>query len=427
MDENDAERPAAHPLAEVIVTFTRLGLLSFGGPVAHLGYFHNEVVKRRQWVTEETFTDLVALCQFLPGPGSSQLVFVLGRLRAGWLGAVAASVCFTLPSMLLMIGCAYGLTGGVAKALAPWLHGLMLAAVAVVAHAVWSMGRSLCPDRLRVTFCFAAAAVLLLVPGVYTQLAVLAGGAAFGLLCYRSMPVTEMTADATPRVRRRTGIVLLAAFGVLLFTLPPLAKSIGDPRLAAFAALYRVGALVFGGGHVVLPLLNAEMVRHGWVSGDAFLAGYGLAQVLPGPLFTFAGYLGATMPIWPRPWVGGLVCTIAIFLPGWLLVAAALPHWQRLRAVPAIRSALAGTNAAVVGVLLAALYDPVSAHALRDRTDAVVAAAGFVLLVAWKWPAVAVVVLWRTRGRRDRLTRECRRCIATVVKVIGRIATRRIG
>ncbi len=389
-------------LAEIALAFLKLGCVSFGGPVAHLGYLRAEFVERRKWLDDAHYGDLVALCQFLPGPASSQVVFALGMLRAGLPGALAASACFTLPSALLMIAFAYGVATLGELQHAGWLHGLKLAAVAVVAQAVWGMGKQLCPDRARVSLCLASAAVLLALPGTATQLAVIIAGAGIGWRLYRSeMP--GVPAPIPERVARRThfaAATALIAFAALLVALPLLASTTvstttamaGSRPLATFDAFYRSGSLVFGGGHVVLPLLRAEVVPRGWLSDDQFLAGYGAAQALPGPMFAFAAYLGTAMSTGPQRWLAGLWCLFAIFLPAWLLIGGALPFWQRLRAQRWAQAALAGANASVVGVLFAALYSPVITESVRDEMDVAAALVAFGLLAQWKVPPWLVVL-----------------------------------
>lgn len=398
MTRLDAPRPAGPlaVLAEIGWVFLRLGCLSFGGPIAHLGYFREEFVERRRWVDDAHYADVVALCQFLPGPASSQVVFALGMQRAGLAGALVASLCFTAPSALLMLGFAYGVDGEGELARAGWLHGLKLAAVAVVAQAVWGMGRRLCPDRPRASLCLLAAGLLLAAPSAWTQVGVIAAGGLFGWALLRGAGATAgagaTVASSAPRTSSRwlAGAALLA-FGALLALLPLLATTTGQREVAVFDAFYRSGALVFGGGHVVLPLLRAEVVPH-WLTDGQFLAGYGAAQALPGPLFAFAAYLGAAMTPGSPSLSNGLLCLFAIFLPAWLLVGGALPFWTRLRAHRATRAALAGANAAVVGVLLAALYDPLIRESVLGRADAVAALLGFGLLEHWRTPPWLVVL-----------------------------------
>lgn len=388
----------AHRLGEVCRSFLKLGFISFGGPVAHIGYLRGEFVGKRRWLDDAAYGDLVALCQFLPGPASTQIVFALGHLRAGWPGGLLASLSFTLPSAVLMILFGYGVTGIGNLQSAGWLHGLKLAAVAVVAQAVWSMGCRLCPDRTRLTIAIAAAATLLLVSGVVVQVGVILAGALIGWAIYRqSMPVTPAATPAVWKHHLLAG-ACLATYFLLLLLLPMLATATGSKDLAVFDGFYRAGSLVFGGGHVILPLLRAEVVPKGWVADDVFLAGYGAAQALPGPLFTFAGYLGTTMNPGPSAWHDGLWCLLAIFLPSWLLIAGALPFWHQVRAKHGVQAALSGANAAVVGVLLAALYNPVWTEGVKSAPDAALAVAAFGLLQWWNVPPWLVVVLVATAG-----------------------------
>ena len=386
------DRPPRGSAAEVFRAFLRLGLTSFGGPMAHLGYFRAEFVERRQWLDDRSYSDLLALCQFLPGPASSQVGMALGLGRAGWLGALAAWLGFTLPSAVALIAFAFGVTRWSALAQSGALHGLKVVAVAVVAQAVWGMGKSLCPDRLGAGVAVLAALLVLAVPTAAGQIAAIAAGAAVGrwMLPPGHRPAARRRDDA---VGKTAGAVLLLLFAALLVLLPVLAASTGSPAVAAVAAFYRAGALVFGGGHVVLPLLQASVVPNGWVSNDAFLAGYGAAQAVPGPLFTFAAYLGAVMPEPLGGWAGGLTLLLAIFVPAFLLVAGALPFWEALRQRDAVARALAGINAAVVGVLAAALYDPVWTSAIHSRADFGLALGAFGLLVYGRQSPLRVVVL----------------------------------
>ncbi len=375
----------------MLLAFLKLGLTSFGGPIAHLGYFRDELVVRRKWLDESAYGDLVALCQFLPGPASSQVGFALGLRRAGPLGALAAWAAFTLPSAILLIVFAAGaaaLQGPVAQGV---LHGLKLVAVAVVAQAVWGMARSLTPDRQRAGIALCALVLVTLVMGAVGQIGAIVLGAAAGLVLCRT---GERSGDATLgfAVSAKAGLVAFALFVGLLVALPLLAGAIGDHGIALFDAFYRAGSLVFGGGHVVLPLLESEVVATGWLSSDAFVAGYGATQAVPGPLFTFAAYLGAVGAP-PNGIVGGLVALVAIFLPGLLVLIAALPFWDRLRRRPQAQAAMRGANAAVVGILAAALYDPVWTSAVLGASDFALAAGGFLLLVMWKAPPWSVVVL----------------------------------
>jgi chromate transporter len=381
---------------EVLGAFLRLGLTSFGGPIAHLGYFREEFVARRKWLNERTYADLVALCQFLPGPASSQAGIAIGIARAGMPGAIAAWIGFTLPSAVALIAFAYGLAHFGAGSTG-WLHGLKVVAVAVVAHAVWGMARSLTPDRPRITLAILAALVMLAWPTAFGQVAGIVAGGIAGRLWLAAPAGAAPTTAAFP-VRRAWAIVAWIAFFALLGGLPLAAKLTGDPTVAVIDGFYRAGSLVFGGGHVVLPLLQAEVVPPGWVSNDAFLAGYGAAQAVPGPLFTFAAYLGTVMSAPPGGWLGGLLCLVAIFVPAFLLVVGTLPFWDKLRGSAAAQSALAGVNAAVVGLLLAALYDPVWTSAIRGAADFGLALAAFGLLAFWRVPPWLVVALTAAGG-----------------------------
>ncbi len=385
--------PHASPgnIAEVARVFLRLGCSSFGGPVAHLGYFRAEFVEKRKWIDDAHFGDLVALCQFLPGPASSQVVFALGMIRAGVAGAMAASLCFTLPSALLMIAFARGvaLAGNLDRA--GWLHGLKLAAVAVVAQAVWAMGKKLCPDRARVSVCLGSAAILLLDSSALAQVGVIVGGGVVGWRLYRAdVSAVAALPVANPRRRHALAAGALLVFATLLVFLPILASASAHRAVAEFDSFYRSGSLVFGGGHVVLPLLRAELIPRGWLDSGQFLAGYGAAQALPGPLFAFSAYLGAAMNP-THPWLHGFWCLLGIFLPSWLLIGGALPFWHRLRSQRWAQAALAGTNAAVVGVLLAALHRPVIAEGIARDRDVVAALVAFGLLDLWKAPPWLVV------------------------------------
>ena len=390
--ENDALPVRRGTPAEVFAAFLKLGLTSFGGPIAHIGYFRRELVERRQWIDETEFARVLALCQFLPGPASSQLGFSLGLLRAGWLGAFAAFAAFTLPSALLLFAFAQAvplMSGDAAQAT---IHGLKLVAVAVVAHGVLGMARALCPDAARATIAGVAAAAILVTGEAWTQLLVVVLGALAGLVACRG--VRPPAADASLRLPYglRVGTALLAAFALLLFGLPLAAHAL-DGVVAVFEAFYRAGALVFGGGHVVLPLLRESVVAPGWISESDFLAGYGAAQAVPGPLFTLSTYLGARLVGSEGGALGACVALVAIFLPGFLLVAGALPWWRSIGHALAAARAVAGVNAAVVGLLGAALYDPVWTSAVRGRLDVAIVAIGFTLLAAWRASPI-VVVAW---------------------------------
>ena len=378
-------------LSELALAFLRLGCTSFGGPIAHLGYLHAEFVRKRAWLDDAHYGDLVALCQFLPGPASSQLVFALGMQRAGLTGALLASACFTLPSALLMIGFAYGVAQ-LDVASTGWVHGLKLAAAPVVAQAVWGMGKRLCTDRSRTSLCLLAAGLVLALPGAFTQLGVIVGGAAFGALRYRDRTASAGAPAAEPSQIPRAAPMALVLCAALLALLPALAVLTRQPLIAEVDRFYRAGALVFGGGHVVLPLLRAELVPEGWLSDARFLAGYGAAQALPGPLFAFSAYLGTSIDVGLARWLNGAVCLLAIFAPAWLLIGGALPFWQRLRSRSWAPAALAGANAAVVGVLLAALYDPVMRESIHGQRDVIAALVAFGLLETWKLPAWLVVL-----------------------------------
>jgi len=389
---------------EVLRVATRLGLTSFGGPVAHLGYFRDEYVVRRRWLDEPTYADLVALCQFLPGPASSQVGIAIGITRAGLLGGVAAWLGFTLPSAIALVAFAYGLRGlGVADA--GWLHGLKVAAVAVVALAVWGMARSLAPDRARATIAILAAMGALLWPTGGGQVAIITVAALVG---WRFLPGTAAasTARRPVAVGRGLGAAMLALFFVLLIVLPVVRQLVDSQALAVFDSFFRVGSLVFGGGHVVLPLLQAEVVPPGWVTGEEFVAGYGAAQAVPGPLFTFAAYLGAVMGPRPNGLAGAALALGAIFLPSFFMVVGALPFWDTLRGRAGFQSALRGVNAAVVGLLLAALYQPVWTSAIHGPADVGLALAAFGLLALWKAPPWLVVILAAAAGTLIALVRQ---------------------
>jgi chromate transporter len=373
--------------AEVLAAFLKLGCTSFGGPVAHLGYFRAEFVERRRWIDEAAYADIVALCQFLPGPASSQTGIALGLLRAGPAGALAAWLGFTLPSAAAMIAFAYGLGRFGDLAAAPWLHGLKIVAVAVVAQAVWAMARSLAPDRPRATLAVAAAALTLAVPSTLGQVGAIVLGGLFGW--WRLKNDAAPAAAALPvQVGRGASVAALALFFALLVGLPLLVAATGNRPLALVDAFYRAGALVFGGGHVVLPLLQTSVVPPGWVGNDAFLAGYGAAQAVPGPLFTFAAYLGTAI----AGWQGGVLCLVTIFLPSFLLIVGVLPFWSALRRQQGVQAALRGINAAVVGLLLAALYQPVWTGAILAAPDFILALLAFLALSFWRLPPWLVVI-----------------------------------
>lgn len=393
----------------MLAVFLKLGLTSFGGPIAHLGYFRREFVERRRWLDDDAYTDLVALCQFLPGPASSQVGFSIGVMRAGWLGGLAAWCGFTLPSVFLLIGFAVAapnLGGPVGQGL---VHGLKLTAVAVVAQAVWDMGRRLCPDRRRAAIALGAIALLSVLDSAYAQLLVIAFGALAGLVACRPTASRDARAPSqhtlsAAHVPHSVGLVALALFFLLMFGLPAatgfseIGGAYADHAFRLFDAFYRSGALVFGGGHVVLPLLQQQPVISSAVNSNDFLSGYGAAQAIPGPLFSFAAFLGWMMSTEPHRWMSAALATVGIFLPGLLLVVAALPHWQSLRARASTTALFAGVNAAVVGLLAMALYTPVWTSAVHGQRDFAIAAAGFLLLVRWKVPPLAVVAFCAAAG-----------------------------
>lgn len=386
-------------LGEVFRAFLKLGMIAFGGPVAHLGYFYEEFVVKRRWLDEAAYGDLLALCQFLPGPASSQMVFALGMRRAGLLGALGGSICFMLPSVILMITFAYGISALGELQRTGWLHGLKLAAVAVVAQAVWGMSRKLCPDWTRKILCLATATLVLIHPGAMGQIGVIILGALIGWWINRvNAPAHAVSAKSHLGAHLTAGICLAAFLG-LLVGLPVFAAASNNLALAMFDSFYRAGALVFGGGHVVLPLLQAEVVPQGWVSDDVFLAGYGAAQAVPGPLFTFSAYLGTVMRPGPYAWINGLWCLLAIFLPAWLILGAALPFWDQLRQKGWMQAAMRGANAAVVGVLLAALYSPVGTGSIQSVSDVAIVLVALVLLQIWKIPAWLVVLVTAAAGQ----------------------------
>ncbi len=377
---------------EVLRAFTRLGLTSFGGPIAHLGYFREEFVARRKWLDEKTYADLVALSQFLPGPASSKVGIAIGLSRAGYPGALAAWAGFTLPSALALVLFAYGVSVLGDALGSGWLHGLKVAAVAVVAQAVLGMMRSLAPDRERATLAVIAAVIVLAFPTAWGQIAaILLGGIAGYALLHTGAP-TDRT-SLPHAVTRTAAIVALVLFFAILIGLPLIAAAAPSHSLQLFEAFYRAGSLVFGGGHVVLPLLQAAVVPPGWVSNDAFLAGYGAAQAVPGPLFTFSAYLGFVMGPQPNGWAGAILCLVAMFLPAFLLVIGPLPFWDDFRRYPWAQAALRGVNAAVVGLLLAALYHPVWTAGITGPGDFALAVAAFLLLFMWQTPPWIVVIL----------------------------------
>ena len=381
----------AGSVAEVFGAALRLGLTSFGGPIAHLGYFERMYVQKRHWLSSANFAGIVGLCQLLPGPSSSQAGFLIGYHKAGWGGAFAAWVGFTLPSALLMYAFALFASRARGPIVGAIVHGLMLAAVAVVAQAVWSMARNLCPDPQRKAIALLGAALLLFHSSAAMQLAVMLIGATVGWFLCRTVQPPAFVPPSGPKIR--IAWILVVVFSGLLLVLPFLLSSEPHGPIALTAIFYRAGALVFGGGHVVLPILRDALVPSGWISDDAFLTGYGFAQAIPGPLFTFAAYLGAASA--PAHAAAGwaLIAVIAIFLPGLLLAIAGLSLWSRLMGVPAAQASVLGVNAAVVGVLGAALYNPVWTTAVHGGLDVVVAIVGFILLERWRTPPIMVVAL----------------------------------
>lgn len=373
-------------LIEVLSVSTKLGLTSFGGPAAHLGYFHNEYIRRRNWMDERSYADLVALCQFLPGPASSQIGIGIGIVRAGVLGGLIAWLGFTLPSIIMLVAFAF-LLQGYDIASAGWIHGLKIVAVAIVAHAILGMGQKLTPDRNRATIAVIAAAITLSWHTAYSQVLIIIAAGFIGVWLYRKNAVNGVQ-DLKIAVSRSFAICSLALFIVLLIVLPLLRQSGESGWLAMFDSFYRSGSLVFGEGHVVLPLLEREVVPTGWISQEDFLAGYGATQAVPGPLFTFASYLGAMA----GGITGAIVATLGIFLPAFLLIVGALPFWNTLRKSPRIQGALVGINAAVVGILLAALYDPLWTSAILEPMDFALVIILFIMLVFWKLPPWVVVL-----------------------------------
>ncbi len=390
-EDNAASGSRKLSALQVLAVFLRLGMTSFGGPVAHLGYFHEEFVKRRKCMSEHDYADLIALCQFLPGPASSQVGIGIGVSQAGIRGALAAWTGFTLPSAAALILFAYGVTAwSDAVAQAGWLHGLKVVAVAVVAQAIWGMARTMCPDRPRGTAAILAAVLMLAWPSSWGQIAVILLGGLFGLLFLKTDMISDRTTLHIP-LGRGIAIASIVLFSALLIGFPVIDALVQNHTVALIDRFYRTGSLVFGGGHVVLPLLQAATVSPGWVSKDLFLAGYGAAQAVPGPLFTFSAYLGAVMQPGPSGWLGGLICLAAIFLPSFLLMLGILPFWEKLRSVKAVRSALMGVNAVVVGLLLAVFYDTVWTSGILSSKDFILGLFAFGLLSLWKVPPWLVV------------------------------------
>ncbi|WP_053361734.1 chromate transporter [Bacillus sp. FJAT-27251] len=390
--KKNSESRGFKSLLEILIVSTRLGLTSFGGPVAHLGYFHNEYVQRRKWLDEKTYADLVALCQFLPGPASSQVGIGIGVMRAGVIGGIVSFIGFTLPSVLALIIFALILQG-LDVGDAGWIHGLKIVAVAVVAHAILGMAQKLTPDLNRKALALFALIVTLLWQTAFTQVGVILVSAFIGYLVYKQHSESEEAHLQFP-VSRRLGAICLSLFFGLLILLPFMREVTSLNWIAMFDSFYRSGSLVFGGGHVVLPLLEREFVPTGWLSEEAFLAGYGAAQAVPGPLFTFAAYLGAVI----NGWQGGLLATIGIFLPAFLLVLGTLPFWDALRKNPKVKGALMGVNAAVVGILISAFYHPIWTSTILAPIDFAFAAVLFSMLVYWKLPPWVIVATGAVGG-----------------------------
>lgn len=377
---------------ELILVFLRLGLTSFGGPVAHLGYFRQEFVERRAWLNEHAYADLVALCQFLPGPASSQVGIAIGLSRGGVAGAIAAWLGFTLPSAILLVLFGLNLSTLENYLGSGWLHGLMIVAVAVVAQAVWSMGKTLCPDLVRATIATISAVVVFLIPNAASQVGAIIVGGIIGIAYFRKSAPLPHSFIQVPVGKKTGGMLLLCFFGLLAF-LPILGAISSNYLIQMTSGFYRTGSLVFGGGHVVLPLLQAQVVPSGWVGIDAFLAGYGAAQAAPGPLFTFAAFLGAVSSHHPAGWTGASIALLAIFLPSFFLIIGVLPFWEGLRSHIVIQRAMPGINAAVVGILFAAFCNPVWTSTMHAFSDFVLAATAFLMLAWWKLPAWLVVIL----------------------------------
>jgi len=385
MKQNNNNR-GIKSLLEILFVSTRLGFTSFGGPVAHLGYFHNEYIRRRKWMDEKAYADLVALCQFLPGPASSQVGIGIGIMRAGVLGGIVSFIGFTLPSVIALIIFAIILQGfDVADA--GWIHGLKIVAVAVVAHAILGMAQKLTPDLKRKALALFALVGTLLWQTAFTQIGVILISAFIGFLLYKQHAEDEHSTIKFP-ISRSFAVICLSLFFGLLILLPILREATSLNWIAMFDSFYRSGSLVFGGGHVVLPLLEREFVPTGWLTEEAFLAGYGAAQAVPGPLFTFAAYLGAVI----NGWKGGILATVAIFLPAFLLILGTLPFWDSLRRNPKIKGALMGVNAAVVGILIAAFYHPIWTSSIIAPIDFAFASILFSMLVYWKLPPWIIVV-----------------------------------
>lgn len=376
---------------QVFITSLRLGLTSFGGPIAHLAYFREEYVVRKKWISDQGYADLVALCQFLPGPASSQVGMAIGLSRAGILGAFLSWFGFTLPSALLLVLFGIGMSNLNLSLHQHWLHGLKVIAVSVVAQAVLGMAKKLCPDKERITLAIVSLVIVLLGNSAFIQILVLFFAGMFGVFFFKTG--SDLPHEPIHKGGRTIGAVFLFLFFALLLTLPIARNMYPYQSIKLFDSFYRAGALVFGGGHVVLPLLQAAVVPSAWVTNDLFLAGYGVANAIPGPLFAFGSYLGAVSQTPPNGILGGILCTCAIFLPSFLLIVGTLPFWESWRRLPKMRQAMMGLNASVVGILLAALYDPVWTSAIYTPKDFAVAITGLVLLEVWKVPSWVLVLL----------------------------------
>lgn len=377
---------------EVLWIFLKLGLTSFGGPIAHLGYFHDEFVLRRKWLDEHAYADLVALCQFLPGPASSQVGMALGFSRARYLGAIAAWIGFTIPSAALLVLFAFGISSLTGTIHLSYLHGLKIVAVAIVAHAIWGMSTKLCSDKIRATMAIVAAILASLMTSALAQIGIIAVGGILGIALLKNNDQLPHSPFST-KSSRVAGTFLLAVFVAILIGLPFVANLYNNIALKQFDSFYRAGSLVFGGGHVVLPLLKNEVVNSGWVSNESFMAGYGAAQAIPGPLFSFSAYLGAVSSVEPSGVLGALICLIAAFLPSFFLVLGVIPFWENLRKFDQMKFAMKGINATVVGLLLAAFYNPVWTSAIFTTKDFAIAIGAFLLLMFWKAPSWLVVIL----------------------------------
>ncbi|PJZ84846.1 chromate efflux transporter [Leptospira harrisiae] len=375
---------------EVFFTALKLGCTSFGGPIAHLSYFHDEYVTKKKWISAHAYADLVALCQFLPGPASSQVGMAIGLSRAGLLGSILSWIGFTLPSAIILILLGLGISTLDVTKHAHWLHGLKVVAVAVVAQAILGMGKKLCPDKERITIAIVTSVILLFFSSAALQILILLVSGIFGIFFLKSS--SDLPHESLHKGNKTIGYILLVLFFLLLFFLPFLREIVPNQTIKLFDSFYRAGALVFGGGHVVLPLLQAEVVPSGWVNNDLFLAGYGISNAIPGPLFAFSGYLGAVSNVEPNGWLGAIICLVAAFLPSFLLIVGVLPFWEKLRSNSNIRKSMLGINAAVVGILLTALYQPVWTNAIFSPKDFALVITGFLFLEFWKTPSWIVVL-----------------------------------